>query len=214
MKYYVWSPDDSDTDFVFFNNTEKGVRLRAQYQSFACPDCRKVNHYNALKQVGVDSTFVPVLYLDYQHTADGLACVSKRILDHLHEFRVDAFELFPIPNTTTHQIIWPKERAHVDSETSTVRFHGRVCDTCKEHLELTLRYDSFLGVTPPPERNSFFGIDKNCQGRRFCSTDLYMNATLKNKFDSLDLRLIGLTFDECGQFGNIELKQGWRRKEG
>lgn len=212
MRYYWWGPDDSDTDWVFYEESKDGLQIRPTYREFMCNECRKLDHYTTLSQRGVHSEFVPLVERDYQHTSEGLACLSLRAFHLLQSAGGACPYAFPIPSCSSHVIVWPRTLGHVDPNNSTVRFHRQPCNTCGRHLEVTMRNDSFLGVCPPAETRNVFGLDICCEGRNFYSTNLYMNEGLKWVIESEGLT--GLTIQRCGQYANIVLRpaEGLKRE--
>lgn len=132
MTFYWLAADESDTDWCFYDSTDD-LKLRPEYEKHACAECRKVDQYAAIVEEGIYPTFVPIQGLDYQHTADGLPCMSMRMFSELKKAGGTVPQAFSIPADPSNVIVWPRSIAPTDVDNSTVRLHGQACPACGRH---------------------------------------------------------------------------------
>lgn len=139
--YAADRPDSEPGDWMFHywadGHGNRGPRLtvRPQYAMFACPHCKKFPEITVLEHVGIPADFMVHSDWDYIRTADGVICVSQRLVDIIEVNKIHGLRFLTLPGDGRYRIAvpaFPKGYVAVDIASCGVEFRG-LCPLCMRY---------------------------------------------------------------------------------
>lgn len=99
------------------------VHLRARYERFTCPECRKIDEDAALRS-GIDNVRLRAK-TDLLLTSDNVLCFSEKLRDIFVSHHVMGLEFLEILGQSRYQVVLPTHLVEVDLSKTTFQYEDR-----------------------------------------------------------------------------------------